>query len=188
MSSVQHTNIDLHVPKFFWVFLIYEFATAPLWISLYMRKIWLSFFISVYLTLCSGIWTIVYLTLSSGIWTELYLTRSRGILTSKYLTLSRGIWQEERAIDTLPRQEPRQGRFDAPPRPRGHSRGQEFFRRSQWIHCRARAGSTLLPDLEIQSRGQQVTQEKVTQEMTMNPLPRQGRFDAPWNAEGHNLR
>jgi hypothetical protein len=27
--------------------LIYDFATAPLWISLYMRKIWLSFFISV---------------------------------------------------------------------------------------------------------------------------------------------
>ncbi len=27
---------------------IYDFATAPLWISLYMRKLWFSFFISVH--------------------------------------------------------------------------------------------------------------------------------------------
>jgi hypothetical protein len=31
-------------------FLIYDFATAPLWISLYMRKIWFSF-LSVYISL-----------------------------------------------------------------------------------------------------------------------------------------
>ncbi len=38
----KYLRISCYIRK---PFLIYDFATAPLWISLYMRKIWFSFFI-----------------------------------------------------------------------------------------------------------------------------------------------
>ena len=43
-------------------FLIFDFATAPLWISLYMRKIWFSFF-SVYTSVLTY-YNLVWITLS----------------------------------------------------------------------------------------------------------------------------
>ncbi len=46
-SMGKYLRISSYIRK---LFLIHDFATAPLWISLYMRKIWI-YFLSVYLYL-----------------------------------------------------------------------------------------------------------------------------------------
>ncbi len=45
MYMGKYLRISSYIRK---PFLIYDFATAPLWISLYMRKIWFSFYQCVY--------------------------------------------------------------------------------------------------------------------------------------------
>ncbi len=58
----KYLRISSYIRK---LFLIYDFATSPLWISLYMRKIWFSF-----LSVCAvqkGALTLYFFEISTGI-------------------------------------------------------------------------------------------------------------------------
>ncbi len=60
---VKYLRISSYIRK---PFLIYDFATAPFWISLYMRKIWFSF-LSVYSWSWHAPWLYLGITLDAGI-------------------------------------------------------------------------------------------------------------------------
>jgi hypothetical protein len=66
---VKYLRISSYIRK---PVLIYDFATAPLWIFLYMRKICFSFFISVYLLAGSGMRELI-LTTEKQAWSSLHI-------------------------------------------------------------------------------------------------------------------
>ncbi len=81
----KYLSISSNIRK---AFLIYDFATAPLWISLYMRKIWFSF-LSVYMDQSASVFLsqgpVVHCAISSA-WPELDLRFRPWLLLFWYWT------------------------------------------------------------------------------------------------------